>query len=103
MAHDVELVIDDLRLRCIILDRVAERLPHVHRRQFDVGALFFAQSREKQVDVDLFASFTSDPNRTPALQVTNDDPVVMSLTDRDLIDTDTRGAGSPVKSTCFCM
>ena len=87
----MELVIDDPRLRCVVHDRVTERLPHVHRRQFDASALVLAQCLEKQVDVSLFATFTTDPDRTPPIQVTDDDPVVMSFADGDLINTDGPG------------
>ena len=88
MAHDMELVKYDPGLRCVVHDRVAEWLPHVHRRQLDAGTLFLAQGLEKQVGVSLFAAFTTDPDRTPPIQVTDDDPIVMSFADGDLINTD---------------
>ena len=91
MAHDMELVIDDACIRCVFHDRVAERLPHIHRRQLDAGALFLAQRLEKQIDVSLFSAFTTDPDRTLPIQVTDDDPVVMSFADGDLINTDGPG------------
>ena len=72
-------------------DRVAERLPHIHRRQLDAGTLFLAQRLEKQIDVSLFSAFTTDPDRTLPIQVTDDDPVVMSFADGDLINTDGPG------------
>ena len=91
MAHDMELVIDDACIRCVFHDRVAERLPHIHRRQLDAGTLFLAQRLEKQIDVSLFSAFTTDPDRTLPIQVTDDDPVVMSFADGDLINTDGPG------------
>ncbi len=91
MTHDMELVKDDPGLRCVVHDRVPERLPHVNRRQLDAGTLFLAQRLEKQVDVSLFSAFTTDPDRALPIQVTDDDPVVMSFTDGDLINTDGPG------------
>jgi hypothetical protein len=40
MAHDVELVEQDRRLRCVRRGRVAKRLPHVHHRQTHSPAFF---------------------------------------------------------------
>ena len=43
MAQDVELVEQNLRLGGMRLDRVAERLPHVHHDQPNPGRLLGAQ------------------------------------------------------------
>src|SRR5664280_1520566 len=43
MAHDVEFVEQDRRLRRPFACRVAKRLPHVHHRQANAVALFLAQ------------------------------------------------------------
>src|SRR4030081_1585978 len=43
MAHDVELVEQDRRLRRFVLRDVAERLPHVHHGELDFAALFEPQ------------------------------------------------------------
>ena len=52
-------------------------------------ALFFrTQCLEKQVQINLFATLTTDPHRTSPIQVTDDDPVVVSFTNRNLINAD---------------
>ena len=87
----MELVEDDPVLRRILRDRVPERLPYVHGGQFDAGALLLAQRLEKQVDVSLFATLTTDPDGPLPVQVTDDNPVVMSLVDGDLVNADGPG------------
>ena len=91
MAHDMKLVEDDPGLRRVVSHRVPERFPHIHGHQFDSSTLFLTQRLEKQVDVSLFSAFTTDPDRTLPIQVTDDDPVVMSFADGDLINTDGPG------------
>jgi hypothetical protein len=59
--------------------------------QFDVGALLFAQRFEKQVNVSLFTAFASNPDGALPIQITDDDPVVMSFTDGDLVNADDPG------------
>ena len=91
MAHDVELVEDNPGIGRILQHGVPEGLPHVHGRPFDAGTLFLAQGAEKQIDVSLFSAFTPDPDGAAPIQVTDDNPVVMSFADGDLIDTDGPG------------
>ena len=91
----MELVEDDPGLRGILQHRVPERLPHVHGSQFDASALFPAQRLEKQVNVSLFATLTTDPDGPLPIQVTDDDPIVMSLADGDLINADGPGRWQP--------
>ena len=87
----MELVEYDPGIRGVLHHRIPERFPHVHGRQFDVGALFLAQRLEKQVDVGLLATLATDPDRTLPVQVTDNDPVVMPLANGDLINTDGPG------------
>ncbi len=51
MAHDMEFVEKDAGLRCILAYRVSKCLPHVHRRQLNTGALFFALRHPPRSDV----------------------------------------------------
>ena len=74
----------------------------IYGRQFNVGTLLLAQRLEKQVYVGLFPAFATDPYWTSSLQIADDNPVVMPFADGDLINM-ARGAGSPARSTCFCM
>ena len=88
---DIELFIDDPGLRCVLQDGVAKGFPHVHDRLFDTGTLFLAQRLEKQVDVSLFPTSTTDPDRTLKIQVTDYNPVFISLAHGDHRNTDGPG------------
>ncbi len=93
MAQNMKFIEDDPGIWGVLHHRVSEGFPHIHGSQFDAGALFLAQRLEKQVDVGLFAALTTDPDRTSAVQVTDDDPVVMPFADGDLINADGPGCG----------
>lgn len=88
MTQDVELVKEDLGLRCVRLDRVAERLPHVHHRQPNAGRLLGAQVEKEPVQVGFSPALPSDPDRAAALQVAHDDAIRVALLDRQFIHTD---------------
>jgi len=75
-------------------------VPHVHGRQFDTGALFLPQFLEKQVNARLFPALATDPEGAPPFQVTDElCPLRMDISSMPMA----RGAGSPARSTCFCM
>ncbi len=86
MSHNMKLIEDDPGIRCVFQYRVPERFPHIHGCQFNAGTLLLAQHFEKQININLLAAFTSNPDRTPTIQVADDDPVVMSFADGDLIN-----------------
>ncbi|GJL70756.1 MAG: hypothetical protein NPIRA06_33910 [Nitrospirales bacterium] len=88
VAHDVELVEDDARLWCMARERGAEGLPHVHRGELDARRLLRAQGGEEEIHVGLGAALTADPDWTPSVEVADDDAVVVSLPDGDLVHTD---------------
>ena len=91
MAHDMKFIEDDPGIWGVLQYRVPEWLPHVHGSQFDVSALFLAQCFEKQINVSLFATLTTNPDRTSPIQITDNDPVVMSFAYGDLINADGPG------------
>jgi hypothetical protein len=93
MMHDVELVEDDACLWRISFERVAKGLPPVHRGQLDAGRLLRAQRRKEEVEVRVDAAFAADPDWSSAIEVTDDDPVVMALPDGDLVHADRPGRG----------
>ena len=92
MAHDVELVEQDRRLRCTRRRHVVKRLPHVHHRQANAPGLLLAQPVVEQRHARLFAVLSPEPDRAPSNQVAHHDAVGMALADRDLVDAD--GLGS---------
>src|SRR5450830_1493939 len=91
MAHDVEFVEQDRRLRRPFARRVAKRLPHVHHRQANAVALLLAQPVVELRHARLRAILPAEPDRPAADQVAHHDTVAMALADRDLIDADRLG------------
>jgi len=69
-------------------ERGAKGLPHVHRGELDARRLFCAQRGEEEIHVGLGAALAADPDRPSAGEVTDDDAVVVSLPDGDLVHTD---------------
>ena len=88
MAHDVELVEQDARLRCVALGRVPKRLPHVHHGQANPRALLGSQPLEELVHAGLGAVLAAEPDRTPTFQIAHHDAVGVTLADRYLVDAD---------------
>jgi len=76
-------------------------VPHVHGRQFDTGAIFLPQFLEKQVNARLFPALATDPDGAPPFQVTDDNPVVVSLANGYLINADGAGSGQPRQINLF--
>lgn len=88
MAHDVELVEQDRRLRRGHHGGVAERLPHVHHRQADAVSLALAQPGVELSHAGLGAVLAAEPDRPLARKVADHDAIAVALADRDLIDAD---------------
>ncbi len=88
VTHDVELVKDDARLWRVTHKRGAKGLPHVHRGKLDARRLFRAQCGEEEGHVGLGAALAADPDRPPAVEVADDDAVVVPLPDGNLVHTD---------------
>src|SRR6195256_2054582 len=97
MAHDVELVEQDRRLRRFFLRDVAERLPHVHPGKFVFAALFEPQPVVERRHAGLGTILAAEPDRPLANQVADHDAIAVALANRDLVDADcsgTRRAGT---------
>src|ERR1700676_2937870 len=88
MAHDVELVEQNRRLRRFVLRDVAERLPHVHHGEFVFAALFDPQPVVERRHAGLGTVLAAEPDRPLANQVADHDAIAVALADRDLVDAD---------------
>ena len=76
---------------------------HISIAASSMRAPFSRPCLEKQIDVSLFSAFTTDPDRTLPIQVTDDDPVYAFGMEISSIPM-ALGAGRPARSTCFrCM
>src|SRR5580704_5715810 len=91
LAHDVELVEQDRRLRRFVLRDVAERLPHVHHGELDFAALFEPQPVVERRHAGFGAILAAEPDRPLANQVAHHDATAVALADRDLVDDDRAG------------
>ena len=88
VTHDVELVEDHARLWCMAPERGAKGLPPVHRGELDARRLFGAQRGKEEVHVSFGAALTADPDWPPAIEIADDDAVVVPLPDGDLVHAD---------------
>ncbi len=91
VAHDVELVVQDRRLRRLPPGRVVKWLPHVHHREPQAVALFRPQPGIKLVHRRLRTVLPAKPDRTSPHEVTHHDAVGVARADRDLINADHLG------------
>jgi hypothetical protein len=100
MAHDVEFVEQDRRLRRFVRRDITERLPHVHHDELDFAALPEPQLGVEPCHAGLRTIFAAEPDRPLANQVADRDAIVVALADRDLVDADRLGSspGAPARS-----
>src|SRR5262249_8506167 len=103
MFEDVELVVDDPGLRGVTLleGGLAERLPHVHDGQADLPAFLRAEPGEELVQARLGAVLAAEPDRSPPLQVADDDAVAVVLGNGDLVDADDPRGGTARPTKLF--
>ena len=97
VAHDVELVEQDRRLRYSRLRNGAERPPHVHHGEPDFAALLAPQPVIERRHAGLGAIRAAEPDRPLANEVADHDAVAVAFPDRDLVDADARGAAVPAR------
>ena len=90
MTHHVEFVEQNPCLWGVSrLDRrVLKRLPHVHYGQLNPFALLWSQPLVKLIHTFFGPVLTSKPYRAQTDKVTDDNPVTMSLSDRNLVNPD---------------
>src|SRR6266567_4229461 len=74
------------------LRRHAERFPHVHDGKPNTRTLLLPEPSVELAHACLRAVFTAKPDRAPPNEVAHHNPIVVSLTDRYLIDADRLGA-----------
>jgi len=87
MAHDMEFIEEDLRLRRVPDRRDPERLPHIHHGQLNPPALFGPQPLVELIHALFGTVPTPKPDRALMDQVADDNAVAVSLADEDLINS----------------
>src|SRR6266852_740294 len=88
MPHDMELIEQNRRLRCIRLRRQTERLPHVHDGKANARTLLLAEPGVELAHACLRAVLAAKPDRPPAHKVADHNPVGVTFADRYLVDAD---------------
>ena len=84
----MELVEQDARLRRMGRGGGAKRLPHVHHREANPRGFLGAEPGEERIHAGLGAVRAAEPDRPPAQQVADDDPIGVPFPDRHLVDAD---------------
>jgi hypothetical protein len=91
VAHDVELVEQDVGLRRVALGGIAKRLPHIHHRQLNAPTLLRPEPGEELVHAGFRPVRAAEPDRAHPIQIADYDPVGVPLADQDLVDANSAG------------
>src|SRR5213595_4058722 len=97
MPHDMELVEQNRGLRRMSCCRYPKRLPHIHHREPNAGALLLAQPGIELAHACLRAVLAAKPDRAPAQQIAHHDPIGVTLRIAISSMPITRGEGVPAR------
>src|SRR5512139_134911 len=89
----MELIVKDSSLRGMLTRRVFKGFPHVHDRKpypFDFRG---SEPFIEELQALLRTVGSPEPDGPPPLQIGDDDPVAVALTDGDLVNADSLGSG----------
>src|SRR5512139_8260 len=89
----MELIVKDSSLRGMLTRRVFKGFPHVHDRKpypFDFRG---SEPFIEELEALLRTVGSPEPDGPPPLQIGDDDPVAVALTDGDLVNADRLGPG----------
>src|SRR4030043_229963 len=95
MPQNMELVVKDSSLRGMLTRSVFKGFPHVHDRKpypFDFRG---SEPFIEELQALLRTVGPPEPDGPPPLQIADDDPVAVALTDGDLVNADGLGSGIP--------
>src|SRR5713101_8441680 len=88
VAQHMERVEQDARLRRVGGGGGAKRLPHVHHREANPRGFLGAEPCEELIQAGLGAVRAAEPDRTPANEIIDDDPIGVPFPDRHLVEAD---------------
>jgi hypothetical protein len=91
----MELIVKDGSLRSMLMGSVFKGFPHVHERQPYPFGFCGSEPLIEELQTLLRAVGPPKPDGPPPLQIADDDPVGMALTDGDLVNADGLGPGIP--------
>lgn len=88
MPNDMELIVEDRSLRRFLARGFFKRLPHVHYCKPNTLGFSGFEPLVEEIHTFFRAVLTSEPDRTPLLQVAYHDPVDMPFADRNFVNSD---------------
>src|SRR5215471_221670 len=88
MAHHMELVVQNGRLRRTGFSGTAKWLPHVHHRQANPCTFWFSQLTKELPQAFLRTVLTTKPDRSAPFQVAHHNPVSVTFASRYLVNAD---------------
>src|SRR4030067_3845579 len=91
----MELIVKDGSLRSMLTRSVFKGFPHVHERKPFPFGFRGAEPFIEELQALPRALGPPDPDGPPPLQIADDDPVGVALTDGDLVNADGFGSGIP--------
>src|SRR4030042_1324011 len=89
----MELVVKDSSLRGMLPRSVFKGFPHVHDRKPYPFDFLGSEPFIEELETLLRAVGPPEPDGPPPLQIADDDPVAVALTDGDLVNADRLGPG----------
>ena len=89
----MELVVKDSRLRGMLTGSVFKGFPHVHNCKPYPFDFLGSEPFIEEFEALLRTVGSPEPDGPPPLQISDDDPVAVALTDGDLVNADRLGPG----------
>ena len=89
----MELIVKDRSLRGMLTRSVFKGFPHVHDRKPYPFDFLGSEPFIKELQAPFRTVGSPEPDGPPPLQIADDDPVAVALTDGDLVNADRLGPG----------
>ena len=88
MPQHVEFVEYDLGVRCMVVGRLPEGLPHVHDGKLDAFGGIWPDFLEEEVHVLFLAAFSAHPDRAALVEIGHNDCIGVTLAYGNFVDPD---------------
>src|SRR3990172_6787588 len=88
VLYDMELIVENGRLRCFLSCGFLKWFPHVHHSKSNMLGFSGSEPFVKKIHALFRAVLTAEPDRPPFLQIAYYDPVDMAFADRNFVNAD---------------